>query len=590
MRDLLSLFPLVLMLALPRDAHAQFTFSTNNNALTITRYLGNATVLAIPEATNGYPITSIGEGAFGRRSSLTSVLLPDSIVTIGDGAFYSCSGLTTINLPPNLTSIGASTFNGCRLTTVFIPQSVSNIGSRAFAGCSTLEQIAVDDLNPHYCDLDGILFDRSQTMLIQCPPRKSGSYVVPDTVTSIGESSFSDSAFYSIDIQDGVTDLGSYAFRDATTLTNICIPETVTNIGARAFSGCSSLRSVSIPDGVTTIGTYTFSWCTGLTELHIGRSVTSIGVSAFYDCSGLTQVSIPDSVTNIGMQAFIHCSGLRNVYVGEGVANIGDAAFLGCVNLAGIFFTGNAPSVGSSVFGYSSVTVYFLPPTTGWGPTFGGRPTAIWTQPPEVLAQPQDTSVNVGETAQFSVVAESPLDLSYQWLVNGAPIRGGTSAALDLPDVQLADAGAYAVVISNQLGSVTSSNAFLWVNVVDIKANGMNGFVVLGRGEPLTVTASLVIDPTLVGDTWILAMTPEGFPLNIFSYYLDWNSWVPWLFTLYSPSAQGAIPLLESETLLQSSGLPGGFYIFYLGYDPVQNRRIDFDNLEIDAVTVIIVN
>ena len=357
---------------------AQFTFTTNNGALTITRYLGSATALVIPNATNGYPITGIANSAFLRASTLTNVLLPDGLVTIGDSAFYSCFGLVSINFPESLASIGSSAFNGCKLTTVAIPGGVTNIGLQAFAGCSTLQELTVDDANPSYCDLDGVLFNKSRTTLIQCPAQKTGVYSVTNTVTTIGDSAFRSSVLHRIDLPAGVTNIGSGAFVNANTVTNIGIPNTVASIGVYAFSGCSNLWSMSIPDGVTSIGTYTFYRCTGLTNLNLGRGVTSIQISAFYGCSGLTELAIPDNVTNLVWQAFIHCSGLRKVWVGKGVASIGDSAFLGCVNLAGIYFTGNAPSVGSSIFGYSSVTVYYLPNTIGWGSTLGGWPAKLW--------------------------------------------------------------------------------------------------------------------------------------------------------------------------------------------------------------------
>lgn len=411
-RKLLTLLTLLLLLAPPRDSHAQFTFTTNNGALTITGYSGNSTMLVIPGATNGYPITCIGASAFQRRSSLTNVLLPDSIAMIDDSAFGSCFGLATINFPANLTRIGSGAFDGCKLTTVAIPQSVTNIGSHAFAGCAVLELITVHGLNPDYCDLDGVLFNRSQTTLIQCPARRSGSYLVTNTVTSIGDFAFSGSALNSIVIPAGVTNLGTAAFSGAAALTNIVIPDTITGIGTQAFSGCSSVRSVSIPDGVTSIGWYTFFGCTGLTNLHIGRGVTSIGVSAFYGCSGLTQLAIPDSVTNLDWQAFIDCSGLRNVWVGKGLASIGDSAFLGCVNLAGIYFTGDAPMVGSSVFGYSSVIVYYLPLTTGWGPSLGGWPAKLWnpavqTGAPDFGIRTNSFGFTITGTADIPIVIEA---------------------------------------------------------------------------------------------------------------------------------------------------------------------------------------
>ena len=373
----------------------------------------------IPGATNGYPITGIGQSAFVRRSLLINVLLPDSIVTIGDSAFSSCSGLATINFPTNLATIGGSAFDGCKLTSVALPQSVTNIGYRAFAGCNTLQQITVDGLNPYYCDLGGVLFNRSCTTLIQCPAQRFGSYLVTNTVTSIGDFAFSSSSLHSIDIPAGVTNLGQGAFNGATTLTNIGIPDTITNIGVQAFAGCSNLCSVSIPDGVTSIGWYTFFKCTSLTNLHLGRGVASIGESAFYGCSSLTRVAIPDSVTNLGWQAFIDCSGLRNVRVGKGVASIGDSAFLGCVNLAGIYFTGNAPSVGNSVFGYSGVIVYYLPQTTGWGPTLGGWPTKLWN--PTVVTGAPDFGIRTNRFG-FTITGTADIPLVIE---AAAPAAGG---------------------------------------------------------------------------------------------------------------------------------------------------------------------
>jgi hypothetical protein len=72
----------------------------------------------------------------------------------------------------------------------------------------------------------------------------------------------------------------------------------------------------------------------------------------------MTSITIPASVTSIGVRAFLHCT-----------------------RLARIYFKGNAPSVGQSAFyGDTNVTVYYLPGTTGWSSTFGGRPTALWKQ------------------------------------------------------------------------------------------------------------------------------------------------------------------------------------------------------------------
>ena len=110
-----------------------------------------------------------------------------------------------------------------------------------------------------------------------------------------------------------------------------------------------------------------------------GVSVTITG----YSGSG-GAITIPSLITNlpvtsIGTNAFYNRSGLTSVTIGNSVTNIGDSAFSYCTNLTSVYFQGNAPFLGPSVFtGDSKATVYYLAGTTGWGTTFGGRPTAVW--------------------------------------------------------------------------------------------------------------------------------------------------------------------------------------------------------------------
>ena len=141
-------------------------------------------------------------------------------------------------------------------------------------------------------------------------------------------------------IPDSVTSIGESSFYKCTSLTSVTIPDSVTSIGYKAFGSCESLTSVTIPDSVTSIGDGAFSCCTSLTSVTIPNSVTSIGDSAFYDCTSLTSVTIPNSVTIIGVAAFSCCTSLTSVTIPDSVTIIGGSAFFDCDNLTDVYYTG----------------------------------------------------------------------------------------------------------------------------------------------------------------------------------------------------------------------------------------------------------
>lgn len=239
--------------------------------------------VVIPEKLDGYTVTEIASYAF-ESASMSSLVIPEGVKTIGWGAFEDCY----------------------RLTSVSIPASVTNISTMAFAYCDKLTSINVDSNNPSYSSVDGNLYDKAQTLLMQYTIGKTNAtFKMPDSVVEVGEGAFENCENLSgITLSDNLVDIDLYAFSGCSNLKAISIPSSVVNIDKVAFAGCSSLKSLIIPGTVSSIGNSAFAACEGLTSITILDGVQSIDTYAFGGCTGVKSITVPESVAVIGEQAF----------------------------------------------------------------------------------------------------------------------------------------------------------------------------------------------------------------------------------------------------------------------------------------------
>ena len=235
----------------------------------------------------------------------------------------------------DVTSIGSSAFSdsGCHnLKEIVIPDNVTSIGDSAFAYCSNLTSV----------DIGGGVMSIGSEAFCWCDSLTNA--VIGNSVTSIGHNAFTYCrSLTSVVIPDSVTSIDYCAFKGCGGLTSITIPGGVTNIGIETFSSCSNLTSVTIGDGVPSIVHRMFAKCSSLTSIKLPNSVTSIEREAFLDCSSLAGVDIGDSVTSISYDAFQGCSSLKSIVIPDSTTSICEGAFNGCSSLSSVTFKNKTP-------------------------------------------------------------------------------------------------------------------------------------------------------------------------------------------------------------------------------------------------------
>jgi hypothetical protein len=457
-----NLLALLLLLNMAAMVQAQFTFTTNNGAITITRYTGPGGVVTVPSQTNGLPITAIAACAFSNCTSVTSVTIPDGITNLGNGAFYSCTGLTNITTGNGITRIGTNTFYYCRsLPTVTLGSSVTSVDSQAFWTCYALGSItfpnSVTNIGTYAvasCNLLTNVVIGNGIARIQdnaftgCSSLRSIYFLgnPPSLGLSVFPNNFMDTVYY----YSGTTGWGqTFGGLPAVLLAPPFTCTTSNNtIIIKSYTGSGG--AVTIPDTlnslpVITIGSLAFNHCTNLTSVAIGTNVTSIGTQAFWYCTGLTNVTLPNSVTSIGGAAFSGCGSLTTITVPASLTSIGGSAFSGCTSLTAITVDALNPNYSSAegaLFDKSQATLILCP---------GGK-VGTYTVPAGV------TNIAGGAfdaCPSLTAIAVEALNTNYS-SADGVLFNKGQSTLIQYPQGKV---GSYGVP-----GSVTSIRASAFIN------------------------------------------------------------------------------------------------------------------------------
>ena len=329
-----------------------------------------------------YSVTNIGDSAFYNCSSLTSITIPESIVSIGSTAFSECTSLVEINY--NAISVADLTYssnvfnNAGKNTdgiTVMFGESVKRIPEYLF-DASYSPKVTSVTIGSHVTSIGSYAFRECSSL--------EAVYITDIAAwcnISFGDTS-ANPLYYAhnlylngelvteLEIPDGVNSIGNLAFYNCSSLTSITIPRSVISIGYYAFYNCSSLESVTFEENsqLESIGDLAFYNCSSLTSITIPDSVTSIGSSAFYNCSTLTSITIPDGVTSIDAGAFYNCSSLTSIIIPDEVTSIGYRAFYNCSSLTEVTLPISVIKIGGEAFNSLNTTIYCESASkpTGW--------------------------------------------------------------------------------------------------------------------------------------------------------------------------------------------------------------------------------
>lgn len=296
-------------------------------------------------------IDSIGVCAFYNCDSLTQLTLPDSLVRIKAYAFYDCDYIKRVVIPNNVTDIADYAFYSCAgLTTVTIGSRVDSLGTYVFNSCSALDTLYV--LNPTPPILASYALYSSPLCYI--PAGTLAAYQASDWANYVSgfveQGQCGDNLYWTI--SDGVLSItGSGAMYDYTA-----------EALAPWYGQLANITTINLPDGLTSIGAWAFYDCDAISSISIPNTVTAIGNEAFYHCSSLTSLSIPDAVTTLGYEAFANCTLLTNVSLGSSIMTIGDYAFSYCPALAKMTLKSETPpTIGDYIFSNSSAPTCYIP-------------------------------------------------------------------------------------------------------------------------------------------------------------------------------------------------------------------------------------
>ena len=350
-------------------------FLNEESEAIISRYTGGESVVVVPKALDGYPVTEIGRFAFSSFCSnyytinyssdklipkdlITSITLPETIEVISEYAFAGNLKLAQINIPSKVTTIPYECFDSCEsLEYVEIPESVNKIEARAFYSCEKLKSISLSEGVTEICEntfrgcnaLESV--DMSGVKKIGedafCYCEKLVITELPEHLTELGEG-----AFYRCETIErldltNVTKIGADAMGECRGLKEVILNDNLEHLEYGVFQDCESLESIKLPSKLISIGSCCFRF-SGLKEIIFNEGLKMIDGWAFASCYNLSKVVFPESLEYIWNVAFYRCNELEEITIPVNMKILGYHAFSRCAKLTTVYFNATNCKVSNS--------------------------------------------------------------------------------------------------------------------------------------------------------------------------------------------------------------------------------------------------
>lgn len=330
---------------------------------------------------------TIGSGAFVDCDRLVTLDFPDSLTTLSSGAIQNCSALYNLVIPGKVNTLRAKAivqtgtydnpydvyFMG-GIPEVFDNAAIQGVGALCFT-----EEVKEDETQKTSLDrlmqrYDIQFFDPADLDLSIAASGTAGSNLQWKidcegtlTISGNGEMPYYQpynypwicgsragfrTAVRKVLIEDGITSVNQYAFREFSSLEKVELADTVVSIDNSAFQNCSNLFDLTLSAGLKTIGYSVFSNCTSLQQTKLPEGLESINSSAFFGCDSLTAIVIPNTVHTLGNDVFYSCDNLTSAVLPAQLKAIPDNLFRSCEKLTTIEIPDTVESIGEGAFSW----------------------------------------------------------------------------------------------------------------------------------------------------------------------------------------------------------------------------------------------